>query len=152
MLTAPIVVVKENERAVMFSWGQLVGIRGPGLFFVVPFFQSAFKFKVSALTNLRPLTFGIPSQQVITRDKKRTRISMVIGCRAIDPGKATIQYIETPIEVAIETLKDVAAQNNLLDIYHDRWRFTDQLQRTINEQTNPLGFQVEIKSMKLPGA
>ena len=74
MLTAPIVVVKENERAVMFSWGQLMGIRGPGLFFVVPFFQSVFKFKVSALTNLRPLTFGIPSQQVITRDKKR-RIS-----------------------------------------------------------------------------
>ncbi|MFZ2070267.1 MAG: slipin family protein [Halobacteriota archaeon] len=150
ILASSIKVVKEYERGVIFRLGRLVGARGPGLFLVIPIFESMVKI------DLRVLVFDVPPQEVITRDNVTTRVNAVVYYRVIDPEKAVTEvqnYHYATSQIALTTIRGVIGQAELDELLSERDKLNHKLQQIIDEATDPWGIKVssvEIKDVELP--
>jgi regulator of protease activity HflC (stomatin/prohibitin superfamily) len=150
VLAATIKVVKEYERGVVFRLGRLVGPRGPGLILLVPFIERMQKI------DLRTVTLDIPAQEVITRDNVTVRVNAVAYFRVLDPNAAIVNvtdYNRATSQIAQTTLRSVLGQSSLDDLLAEREKINEQLQRIIDEQTEPWGVKVsivEVKDVELP--
>jgi regulator of protease activity HflC (stomatin/prohibitin superfamily) len=151
LLLTAIKVVQEYERGVIFRLGRFVGAKGPGLFFIVPFIDRMMK------VDLRVVTLDVPSQEAISRDNVTLKVNAVVYFRVMDPGNAIIQvedYRRATWQIAQTTLRNVIGQSELDELLAHRERINDQLQKIIDEQTEPWGIKVslvEIKDVELPG-
>ena len=150
ILASSIKIVKEYERGVIFRLGRLVGARGPGLFLVIPLFESMVKI------DLRVCVFDIPPQEVITRDNVTTSVNAVVYYRVLDPEKAVTEverYDYATSQIALTTMRSVIGQAELDELLSERDKLNKQLQHTIDEATDPWGIKVsavEIKDVGLP--
>ncbi|MHC1636246.1 MAG: slipin family protein [Candidatus Methanospirareceae archaeon] len=150
ILGASIRVVKEYERGVIFRLGRLVGARGPGLFFIIPIFETMVK------VDLRVSVFDVPPQEVITRDNVTTKVNAVVYYRVVDPERAITQverYDYATSQIALTTLRSVVGQAELDELLSERDKLNMQLQKIIDEATDPWGIKVtavEIKDVELP--
>ena len=100
-LSAAIKVLREYERAVIFTLGRYTGVRGPGLILLIPYIQQMVR------VDLRVVVLDVPSQDVISRDNVSVKVSAVIYARVIEADKATIQvenYLQATSELAQTTL------------------------------------------------
>ena len=150
VFAATVKVVKEYERGVVFRLGRLVGPRGPGLILLVPFIERMQKI------DLRTVTLDIPAQEVITRDNVTVRVNAVAYFRVLDPNAAIVNvtdYNRATSQIAQTTLRSVLGQSSLDDLLAEREKINEQLQRIIDEQTEPWGVKVsivEVKDVELP--
>jgi regulator of protease activity HflC (stomatin/prohibitin superfamily) len=143
-------VVQEYERGVIFRLGRLVGARGPGLFFIIPFADRMVK------VDLRVVTLDVPAQEVITRDNVTVRVNAVLYFRVFDPEKAVVavtDYVRATHQIAQTTLRSVLGQSDLDELLSQREAINLRLQQIIDEQTEPWGIKVgivEVKDVELP--
>jgi len=150
ILASAIKIVKEYERAVIFRLGRVVGARGPGLFFIIPIFEKA------VIVDLRTRVLDVPVQETITKDNVPVRVNAVVYFRVIDPVKAVTQvsnYIMATSQIAQTTLRSVIGQAHLDELLSEREKLNLQLQKIIDEATDPWGIKVstvEIKDVELP--
>ncbi len=150
LLFTAIRVVQEYERGVIFRLGRVVGAKGPGLFFLIPFIDRMMK------VDLRTVTLDVPSQEAITRDNVTLKVNAVVYFRVLDPGAAVIQvedYRRATWQIAQTTLRNVIGQSELDELLSHREKINDDLQRIIDEQTEPWGIKVsivEVKDVELP--
>lgn len=150
LLLSAIKVVQEYERGVIFRLGRFVGAKGPGLFFIVPFIDRMTK------VDLRTVTLDVPSQEAISRDNVTVKVNAVVYFRVLDPGKAIIQvedYRRATWQIAQTTLRNVIGQNELDELLAHREKVNEELQRIIDDQTEPWGIKVslvEVKDVELP--
>ena len=150
ILASSIKIVKEYERAVIFRLGRVVGARGPGLFFIIPIFEKA------VIVDLRTRVLDVPVQETITKDNVPVRVNAVVYFRVIDPVKAVTQvsnYIMATSQIAQTTLRSVIGQAHLDELLSEREKLNLQLQKIIDEATDPWGIKVstvEIKDVELP--
>ncbi|WP_099211615.1 slipin family protein [Thermococcus henrietii] len=150
ILASAIKIVKEYERAVIFRLGRVVGARGPGLFFIIPIFEKA------VIVDLRTRVLDVPVQETITKDNVPVRVNAVVYFRVIDPIKAVTQvsnYIMATSQIAQTTLRSVIGQAHLDELLSEREKLNLQLQKIIDEATDPWGIKVttvEIKDVELP--
>ena len=150
ILVNSIKIVNEYERGVIFRLGRLVGVRGPGLFFIIPLIERMVKI------SLRTLTFDVTPQEVMTRDNVPIKINAVVWFRVMDPAKAVVEvenYQLATMQIAQTTLRGVAGQLELDEILAEREKINQRLQQIIDEQTDPWGIKVsivEIKEVELP--
>lgn len=150
VLSAAIKIVQEYERGVVFRLGRLVGARGPGLIFLIPFVERMVK------VDLRTLTLDIPAQEVITRDNVTVKVNAVAYFRALDPQRAIIEvadYIRATSQIAQTTMRAVVGEAELDELLSEREQINMKLQKIIDEQTEPWGVKVsivEIKDVELP--
>jgi regulator of protease activity HflC (stomatin/prohibitin superfamily) len=150
VLMSTVKVVQEYERGVVFRLGRLLGPRGPGLILLLPFVERMQK------VDLRTVTMDIPAQEVITRDNVTVRVNAVAYFRVIDPNAAVTNvadYIRATSQIAQTTLRSVLGQSSLDDLLSEREAINIQLQRIIDEQTEPWGIKVsivEVKDVELP--
>lgn len=144
-------VLREYERGVVFRLGRLVGAKGPGLIFLVPFGVERMM-KVP----LRIVTLDIPPQDVITRDNVSIKVNAVVYFSVRDPIKATViiqDYLFATSQFAQTTLRSVVGQAELDQLLAEREHFNHILQKIIDEGTDPWGIDVsavEIKDIDLP--
>jgi regulator of protease activity HflC (stomatin/prohibitin superfamily) len=150
VLLAAIKIVKEYERGVVFRLGRLVGPRGPGLILLLPFIERMVK------VDLRTVTMDVPAQEVITRDNVTVRVNAVSYFRVIDPAAAVTNvtdFIRATSQIAQTTLRSVLGQSSLDELLSEREKINSELQRIIDEQTEPWGVKVsivEVKDVELP--
>jgi regulator of protease activity HflC (stomatin/prohibitin superfamily) len=143
-------IVQEYERGVIFRLGRFVGARGPGLFFLIPFFDRMVKI------DLRVVTIEVPPQEVITRDNVTVRVTAVLYFQVVDPGRAVTRvtdYVRATLQIAQTTLRSVLGQSDLDDLLSHREAINQRLQQIIDEQTEPWGIKVtivEVKDVELP--
>jgi regulator of protease activity HflC (stomatin/prohibitin superfamily) len=143
-------VVQEYERGVIFRLGRLVGPRGPGLFFIFPVIDRMVK------VDLRTVTMDVPAQEAITRDNVTVTVNAVVYFRVLTPASAVVEvldYIRATSMIAQTTLRSVLGQSDLDELLGQRDRINQQLQRIIDEQTEPWGIKVsvvEIRDVELP--
>lgn len=143
-------IVKEYERAVIFRLGRVVGARGPGLFFIIPIFEKA------VIIDLRTRVLDVPVQETITKDNVPVKVNAVVYFRVIDPVKAVTQvanYIVATSQIAQTTLRSVIGQAHLDELLSEREKLNLELQKIIDEATDPWGIKVstvEIKDVELP--
>jgi regulator of protease activity HflC (stomatin/prohibitin superfamily) len=151
ILTSAIKVVKEYERGVIFRLGRVRGrAKGPGLFILIPIVDKMVK------VGLRTVTLDVPPQDLITRDNVPARVTAVIYFRVIDPNKSVIEvenHVLATSQISQTTLRSVIGQKELDDLLTNREEINEQLQRIIDEQTEPWGIKVsvvEVKDVEIP--
>ena len=143
-------IVQEYERGVIFRLGRLVGARGPGLFFILPFVERMVK------VDLRIVTMDVPRQDVITRDNVTVKVDAVVYFRVVDPSDAVnkvMDYFRATSLVAQTTLRSVLGQSDLDELLSKRDELNQRLQQIINESTEPWGVKVtivEVRDVSLP--
>ncbi|MEZ5409206.1 MAG: slipin family protein [Acidimicrobiales bacterium] len=150
VLLSAVRIVNEYERGVIFRLGRVMGAKGPGLFFIIPFIDKMVK------VNLQTVTADIPPQDVITKDNVTLRVNAVTYFNVVDPVKAVVavqQYLVATSQIAQTTLRSIVGQVELDDLLLKRDDINSQLQQIIDDVTNPWGVKVtlvEVKDVELP--
>jgi regulator of protease activity HflC (stomatin/prohibitin superfamily) len=149
-ISSAIKVLREYERGVVFRLGRLIAAKGPGIIFLIPFVDKMVK------VSLRTIAMDVPPQDVITRDNVSVKVNAVIFFRVVDPDRAVVQvedFLYATSQIAQTTLRSVLGQVELDDLLSARDKINQQLQRIIDEQTDPWGVKVttvEVKHVDLP--
>src|SRR5215204_1850773 len=151
LLISSIKVVKEYERGVIFRLGRVRGgPKGPGLFILLPGIDRMVK------VDLRIVTMDVPPQDVITRDNVPARVNAVIYFRVIDPNRSVLEvenHVLATSQISQTTLRSVLGQKDLDNLLINREEINEELQRIIDEQTDPWGIKVsvvEVKDVEIP--
>jgi regulator of protease activity HflC (stomatin/prohibitin superfamily) len=147
-------VLREYERAVIFRFGRIargiVGGNGPGVVVIIPFIDKLVR------VSLRTVTMDVPPQDVITKDNVSVKVNAVIYFRVVDQQRAIVQvedYLYATSMMAQTTLRSVLGQSQLDDLLAKREQINAELQRIIDQQTEPWGVKVsavEVKNVDLP--
>ena len=143
-------IVQEYERGVIFRLGRLVGARGPGLFFILPFVERMVK------VDLRIVTMDVPRQDVITKDNVTVKVDAVVYFRVVNPEDAVtkiLDYFRATSLVAQTTLRSVLGQSEMDELLSKRDELNQRLQLIIDEATEPWGIKVtivEVRDVSLP--
>ena len=145
IVSAAIKVVREYERGVIFRLGRFIGVKGPGLFFIVPIADNFIK------VDLRILAFDIPKQRVITKDNVSVDVDAAVYYRVFDPAKAVIQvenFLQATNLLSQTTLRDVLGQVELDDLLTKREELSKRIGEILDEYTDPWGIKVTAVAIK----
>ncbi len=151
VLASAIRVLREYERGVVFRLGRLIGQKGPGLILLIPVIDKMVR------VDLRTVTLNIPPQEVITRDNVPASVNAVAYFRVMNPTDAIVQvenFLVATSQIAQTTLRSVLGKAELDELLSERERLNEELQKIIDEQTEPWGIKVttvEIKDVEIPG-
>ena len=146
-------VAKQWERGVVLRLGRFVGLRGPGLFWVVPFVDS-----VSSWIDQRTITTGFAAEQTLTSDTVPVNVDAVLFWMVHDAEKAAleVQNYRTAISWAAQTaLRDVIGRTALTDLLRGREKIESDLQQLIDQRSTPWGvtvLAVEMRDVVIPVA
>ena len=152
LLASAIRILREYERGVVFRLGRLIGEKGPGLILLIPVIDRMVR------VDLRTVTLNIPPQDVITRDNVPARVNAVCYFHVISANESVVaveRYLEATSQISQTTLRSVLGKADLDTLLAERERLNEDLQRIIDEQTEPWGVKVttvEIKDVEIPGA
>ena len=151
IVAASVRIVQEYERGVIFRLGRVVeGAKGPGLFFIIPIIDRMVK------VNLQIVTLDVPPQDVITKDNVTVKVNAVVYFQVFDPVKAVVEiqnYYFATSQIAQTTLRAILCKVDLDQILTERDQLNQDLQRIIDDLTDPWGVKValvEIKDVDLP--
>ena len=150
IIASAIKVLREYERGVVFRLGRLIGEKGPGLIVIIPIVDRLLK------VSLRIITMDVPPQDVITKDNVSVKVNAVVYFRVMDPTKAIVavqDYLYATSQIAQTTLRSVLGEAELDELLSKREKINTQLQKIIDEQTDPWGVKVsavEVKHVDLP--
>ena len=146
-------VAQQWERAVVLRLGRFIGLRGPGLFWVIPFID-----RVSTWIDQRTITTSFAAEQTLTADTVPVNVDAVLFWLVHDAQKAAleVQDYEQAISWAAQTaLRDIIGRTTLTDLLRGRERIESELQHLIDQRSNPWGVtvsSVEMRDVVIPGA
>jgi len=150
LLGVSVRVLREYERGVIFRLGRLIAQKGPGLILLIPLIDRIVK------VDLRTVTLNVPPQEVITRDNVPCRVNAVAYFRVVDPNRAVVEvenYLVATSQISQTALRSVLGKAELDQLLADRERLNEELQKIIDESTEPWGVKVtavEIKDVEIP--
>jgi regulator of protease activity HflC (stomatin/prohibitin superfamily) len=146
-------IARQWERAVVLRLGRYVGLRGPGLFWIIPFVDS-----ISAWVDQRVITTSFAAEETLTSDTVPVNVDAVLFWMVYDPEKAALEVQDYPQAVswaAQTALRDIIGRTSLTDLLRGRERIEDELQQLIDERSNPWGVtvqSVEMRDVIIPAA
>ena len=150
LLSSAIKIMAEYQRIVIFRLGRLLGIKGPGLVFVIPIIDSVIKL------DLRTRIIDVPKQRVITKDNVTVDVDAVVYFRIIDPQKAVVEVQRYEVATGLlaqTTLRDILGNQTLDELLSKREELNKSLQARIDQGTDPWGIKVSnvtIRDVALP--
>jgi regulator of protease activity HflC (stomatin/prohibitin superfamily) len=139
-------VARQWERAVVLRLGRYVGLRGPGLFWIVPLVDS-----VSSLIDQRVITTSFAAEQTLTSDTVPVNVDAVLFWMVYDPEKAALEvqdYKQAVSWAAQTALRDIIGRTPLTDLLKGRERIEEELQKLIDARSNPWGVSVQSVEMR----
>lgn len=144
-------IVQQWERGVLLRFGRFMGVRNPGLNFIIPIVDRLIR------VDTRILTIILEPQEVITRDNVTIKVDAVVYFRVVDAVKAIINvedFVSASTQIALTTLRSVLGQSDLDEVLAHRERINQRLREIIDVQTEePWGVRVtvaEVKDVLLP--
>jgi len=146
-------IARQWERAVVLRLGKFIGLRGPGLFWIIPFVDS-----ISTWIDQRVVTTGFAAEETLTSDTVPVNVDAVLFWVVYDPEKAALEVQNYPQAVswaAQTALRDIIGRTSLSDLLRGRERIEDELQKLIDERSNPWGVtvqSVEMRDVIIPAA
>lgn len=149
MLPMIIKILREYERAVVFTFGRFTSVKGPGLIIIIPLVQQIER------VQLRTIVLDVPSQDVISRDNVSVKVNAVVYFRVIDPERAIIQvenFNMATSQLAQTTLRSVLGQHELDQMLAERDKLNKDIQKILDQQTDAWGIKVanvEIKHVDI---
>ena len=148
-LTASIRILREYERAVVFTLGRFERVKGPGLVLLMPFIQEMVR------VDLRIQVIEIPSQDVISHDNVSMKVDAVLYFNVVNPERAIIKvqnYLPATNMLAQTTLRAVLGQHELDEMLSERKKLSADVQGILDAQTETWGIKVsnvEIRTVEL---
>src|SRR5437667_6368862 len=139
-------IARQWERAVVLRLGKFTGLRGPGLFWIIPFVD-----QVSAWIDQRVITTAFAAEETLTCDMVTVNVDAVLFWMVYDPEKAALEVQNYPAAVswaAQTALRDIIGRTSLSDLLRGRERIEDELQKLIDERSNPWGVTVQSVEMR----
>jgi regulator of protease activity HflC (stomatin/prohibitin superfamily) len=142
-------ILREYERAVVFTLGRFTGVKGPGLIILIPFVQQLVR------VDLRTFVEDVPTQDVISLDNVSVKVNAVIYFRVVDPEKAINRvenFSQATSQLAQTTLRSVLGKHELDEMLSERDKLNRDIQGILDEQTDEWGIKVanvEIKHVDL---
>jgi regulator of protease activity HflC (stomatin/prohibitin superfamily) len=146
-------IAQQWERGIVLRLGRFVGLRGPGLFWVVPFIDS-----VSSWIDQRTITTSFAAEQTLTSDTVPVNVDAVLFWMVHDAQKAALEvqdYSQAVSWAAQTALRDIIGRTTLTDLLRGRERIESELQQLIDQRSNPWGVtvsSVEMRDVVIPGA
>ncbi len=150
ILSNAIRILREYERGVIFRLGRLIGSKGPGIIFLVPIGDRMVK------VTLRTVVLDVPPQDIITKDNVSLKVNAVVYFRVVQPEKSVVEvenYLFATSQLSQTTLRSILGQSELDDLLSQRDKINRELQKIIDEHTEPWGIKVsnvEVKQIDLP--
>jgi regulator of protease activity HflC (stomatin/prohibitin superfamily) len=146
-------VAQQYERALVFRFGRYTGLRGPGLFWIIPLgVERAVK------VDLRVFTDGVEQQEAMTRDNVPVKANAVIWYRIVKPDLAIIEVQNVRnavIQVALTTLRNIIGQHSLDDVLKEREKLASFIKDRVDQVTGAWGVEiqnVEMKNVEIPAS
>jgi regulator of protease activity HflC (stomatin/prohibitin superfamily) len=146
-------IAQQWERGIVLRLGKFIGLRGPGLFWVVPFVDS-----VSSWIDQRTITTSFAAEQTLTSDTVPVNVDAVLFWMVHDAQKAALEvqdYSQAVSWAAQTALRDIIGRTTLTDLLRGRERIESELQLLIDQRSNPWGVtvsSVEMRDVVIPGA
>ncbi len=150
ILASAIRILREYERGVVFRLGRLVGEKGPGLILLIPIIDRMVKI------SLRVVAMDVPPQDVITKDNVSIKVNAVLYFRVLRAEESVVSvenYLYATSQLAQTTLRSVLGEHELDELLAEREKINQQLQKIIDERSDPWGIKVtavEVKDVDLP--
>src|ERR1700678_3675056 len=146
-------IAQEYQRGVLFRLGRYVGLRGPGLYWIIPL-----GIERSATIDIRTRTVSAEQQETITRDSVTIKVNAVLWYRIVDAAKSVIEVADAPAAVyqlALTGLRNIIGQHDLDEVLQERNKINSLLCESIVNSTMAWGLEVqrfEMKDVELPEA
>src|SRR3989475_5171778 len=146
-------IARQWERAVVLRLGRYIGLRGPGLFWIIPFVDT-----IPAWVDQRVITTSFAAEETLTSDTVPVNVDAVLFWMVYDPEKAALEVQNYPQAVswaAQTALRDIIGRTSLTDLLRGRERIEEELQKLIDERSNPWGVtvqSVEMRDVIIPAA
>jgi regulator of protease activity HflC (stomatin/prohibitin superfamily) len=149
LVTATVKILREYERAVVFTLGRFQKVKGPGLVLLIPWIQEMVR------VDLRIQVIEIPTQDVISHDNVSMKVDAVLYFNVVNPERAIIQvqnYMPATNMLAQTTLRAVLGQHELDEMLSERKKLSEDVQSILDSQTEAWGIKVsnvEIRTVEL---
>jgi regulator of protease activity HflC (stomatin/prohibitin superfamily) len=146
-------IAQEYQRGVVFRLGRYKGLRGPGMYWIIPL-----GIERSVTIDIRTRTVSAEQQETITRDSVTIKVNGVLWYRIVDAAKSVISVDDAPAAVyqlALTGLRNIIGQHDLDDVLQERNKINDLLRESIAGSVTRWGLEVErfeMKDVELPGA
>lgn len=138
-------IAQEYQRAVIFRLGRHVGLRGPGLFWIIPLIERM------VMTDIRTSTVAVEQQETITKDSVTIKVNAVLWYQIVDPSKAVIavaDFRNAVYQVALTSLRNIIGQHALDEVLKERDAINSSLVKIVDTATGPWGIRVQMVEMK----
>ena len=143
-------IAAQYQRAVVFRLGKLQGLRGPGLYWLIPAIET------QQTIDIRTITTSVDQQETITKDNVPVKVTVVIWYAVVDPVKSVVEVREVDksvILVALTSLRNIIGRHTLDDVLKEQERLGIDMRLTIDSATEPWGVKVtrvEMRNVEIP--
>ena len=151
LIASSIKIADQWEKAVLLRMGKYIGLKGPGLFFIVPILDKVFDY-----VDQRVRVIDFKADQTLTKDTVPVNVTATLYWTIWDVEKAAleVQDYKTAVQnIALTGLRDIIGKHELADLLQDRDKIAEDLQKLLDENTNPWGITcqtVGIKDITIP--
>jgi regulator of protease activity HflC (stomatin/prohibitin superfamily) len=146
-------VIREWERAPVLRLGRFMGMKGPGLFYIIPFVD-----KIPSLVSLRVQTIPFRTEQTLTKDNVPVNVDAIMFFQAVDPEKVILnveRFLDATTWAAQTTLREVIGKGSFDELLAEREKVGVEARNIIDEKTEHWGIKVssvEVKDIAIPQA
>jgi regulator of protease activity HflC (stomatin/prohibitin superfamily) len=153
LIGASIKVADQWEKAVVLRMGKFSGLKGPGIFFIVPIID-----QISNVIDQRVRVTEFRAEQTLTKDTVPVNVDAVVYWTVWDVEKSALEvqdYVRAISFIAQTDLRDIIGKHELADLLQEREKIAEDLQRTLDANTNPWGITcqtVGIRDIIIPQA
>jgi len=145
VLLSGIRICQEYERAIVFRLGRYIGIKGPGLYYLIPILDT------KRVVDLRTRTIDVERQETITRDSVSIKVNAVLWYKIMDPSLAILSvanYEMAVYQVALTTLRNTIGQHDLDEVLKGRDAINKSVMEKVDKDTDAWGIKIEMVEMK----
>lgn len=145
VLLSGIRVAQEYQRAIVFRLGRFSGVKGPGLYWLIPVIEAQQK------VDIRTKTVDLEQQETITKDSVTIKVNAVLWFRITNPEDAIIKvadYYKAVYQFSVTALRNIIGQHTLDEVLREREQINAILQKMVDSTTEPWGIKIEMVEMK----
>jgi regulator of protease activity HflC (stomatin/prohibitin superfamily) len=138
-------IAQEYQRSIVFRLGRFQSIKGPGLYWIIPFIEKQQR------VDIRTKTVDLEQQETITKDSVTIKVNAVLWFKITNPEDAIIKvadYNKAVYQFSVTALRNIIGQHSLDEVLREREQINGTLQKIVDTTTEPWGIKIEMVEMK----